>query len=478
MKIDAAIINNNKKPLALFLLLLITSIAPFSMSTSFHDSQRLITILVITSILMVRLITNTILSKEVLLFIFTLLAWGLYSSSQSLAYEWSLIEVSLFLSIALTVLVIFQNPSFWLLTKLALIFAAIQSTYILTDYMNYILTLAISKKLDVREIIDGFSNIRYYSQFLSWTLPFLIGFIAIQKENKHQAFILTIVILSWILALMTGTRAFILGMAFSLLSVFFIAPSLWKRYATWTLLTGLTGAMGYIMLVLILPNIFGLDNSAALNSTINRDFTTSSGRVQIWIDTLNVVMTHPYAGIGPMMTAMEGILDKVAHPHNFLLQLMAEWGIPFTFGFMILSMYLSLKWRKLISEKPIEREPLALPVTAAISSAIGAGLVTGVMVMPVSMLYMTIILGFGAALWRTWTPQVQRFRPPIGLSSLLLIPVLSLAIITTIQWINIAKSNQEHSSAFTSRFWENGKISQDNEFLNPTQTKRHNVVLR
>ncbi|QTR46078.1 O-antigen ligase family protein [Thiothrix litoralis] len=478
MKINSIDIDNNKKSIALFFLLLITSLAPFSMATSFHDSQRLIATLVITIILIIRLVADTIFSKETLRFIFTILAWGAYVSTQSLAYEWSLVEVSLFFSVSLTILVIFKTPSLWLLTKLALIFTAIQLVYIVADYINYALTLAISEKLNVWEIIDGFSNIRFYAQFLSWTLPFLIGFVSTQEKPNFQKFITAIIILSWTLALVSGTRAFILGMTFSLLSVFIITPNLWRRYATWTLLTGLAGIIGYIMLVLILPNVFGLDNNAALNSTIDRDFTNSSGRIRIWIDTLNVAMSHPYTGIGPMMTAMEGILGKVAHPHNFLLQLMAEWGIPFTVGFMALTIYLSLKWRKLISENPAEREILALPVTAAISSAIAAGLVDGVMVMPVSLLYMTIIFGFGAALWRAWTPQVQRFRLPIELSSLLLIPVLSLAIITTIQWINIAQSNQGLSSAFTPRFWLNGKISQDNEFLNPTQTKRHNVVLR
>lgn len=478
MKFNSEVFNKEKSfTILLYGLLLILCIAPFLMATSFHDSQRLITTLAITSILSIRLFTSSSFSKESLLFIFILMAWGGYSSSQSAIPKWSLIEVSLFISIALTSLFIFERPSIWLLTKLTLIFAVIQSFYILVDYFNYILTFIVNDKLNVWEIIDGFSNIRFYAQFLSWTIPFLIGYLAIQKNDQYRSFITTIVILSWTLVLISGTRAFILGMIFSLLSVFLVIPNTWKHYTIWTLMTGLAGVIGYIIFVFILPSIFGLNNSDALNSTIDRDFSNSSGRIQIWIDTLQIAMSHPYTGIGPMMTAMDGVLDHVSHPHNFLLQLMAEWGIPFAFLFTGLAVYLSYKWQKLVSKNPTEREPLALPITAAASSAFAAGLVDGLMVMPVSLFYMSIIIGFGTALWREWTPHEKRFESPVWLTTLLLVPVLFLASITTYQWFE-KTNNSIYSSAFAPRFWLNGKISQNSTLFHPTQTERHNVVFK
>ena len=447
--------------LAAFLLAI--TILPFSMPTTFHDSQRFISILATTALLGIRFLTMAAWSKTDIIAVLTLVVYGSITSALSIAPEWSFVEVSLFLMIILSVVFTFTNPDISLLTKLTLLFASTQSIYICRDLLNYIFSITSNNKLDVWDVIDGFSNIRFYAQFLSWTTPFLLGYITIKTDNKFRKAIITICILSWMLVLVSGTRAFILGITFSLLSTFWITPGIWKRYATWTILTGLAGAIGYLILIFILPGILGVDNSAALNSTVDRDFSNSSGRVKIWIDTLNIALSHPYTGIGPMMTAMDGVLDRVAHPHNFLLQLMAEWGIPFATAFMILAIYLAFRWKKLIAENAAERESLALPVTAAISSATAAGLVDGLMVMPVSLLYMSVILGFGAALWRTWTPDIKRFKAPVWFTVLLFTPVLSLAVFTTYQWIKIAKSDVIYSSA--PRFWEDGKIKLiDNKF--------------
>lgn len=407
---------------------------------------------------------------------FGLIVWGWVVSLLSLVPAWSFIELFLFLNIALTVFFAFESPTVTLLRKMSLVFASAQLVYIVRDMLNYVFIMVSGDKLDVWGIVDGFSNIRFYAQFLSWTLPFLIGFIAVNSGEKYRKIFIGVAVLSWMLVLVSGTRAFILGILFSLVSVLWIMPILWKRYATWVFLTGVGGAIGYIALIFVLPAIFGIDNSSALNSTVDRNFGSSSGRVQIWIDTLNVALANPYTGIGPMMTAVDGVLQTVAHPHNFPLQLMAEWGIPFAVVFISFVIYITFKWKSLIHENPVQRGEMALPVTAAVSSAAAAGLVDGLMVMPVSLLYMSVILGFGAALWRTWMPQVSHWFLPFYVKAVLLIPVWILAVVTVIQWGNIVASDQ--ITGFSPRFWQNGKIKMGQSLFSADQTEHINVVFK
>jgi hypothetical protein len=143
---------------------------------------------------------------------------------------------------------------------------------------------------------------------------------------------------------------------------------------------------------------------------------------------------QPWLGAGPMMTAMLVDLKTSAHPHNFVLQLLAEWGIPFTFTLLFFSAIGLLRWKKLINISSVERVPLALPVAAALSAGIAAGMVDGLIVMPVSLFYMTIIIGLLAGLWRTWTPEVARVSFPKWLIPLFAAPAVYLAVYSISMW--------------------------------------------
>ncbi len=441
----------------LLVMLVIASALPFLMMTSFHDSQRLLSILIINFVIFYQLSTFDSWSRASIIGLLIITLWGTITSTLSVVPAWSFMEVMLWHCIFVAILTIFKETNTKTITIVAITFACTQALYIIRDALNYLFIINDQAILDVWMVIDGFSNIRFYAQFLSWTLPFLIGYLVIAKPLTYRKMLFSVTIASWTLVLMSGTRAFILGVFFSLIATYFITPNIWTRYMKLLLLTGLAGIIGYVMLIFLIPMLLGIDNTAALNSTTNRDFGSSSGRVAIWLDTLQIAINNPIFGIGPMMTALEGMLTYVAHPHNALLQLAAEWGIPFTVIIVLFLGYLTWRWKKLIAHKPEERETLALPITAAISSASAASMVDGLIVMPISLLYMVVITGLGAALWRTWTPMTKRFQAPrVFIITLCIIPA-GLTTATAYQWYLINHEEQTHQSG--PRFWENGKIT-------------------
>ena len=439
------------------LSLIALSMLPFFMPSGFHDSQRLITVISMAFIVIYQLKNPIKQSPTTIWLLLLFLVLGSIVTLNSISIAWSSLEFILFITLTTSILLnkstIHENT----IKHWVIIFSITQAIYILRGFLNYTFIILHNDKLDVWNIIDGFSNIRFYAQFLSWTLPFIIAYLCFNKSEKYRSWIIAIAVSSWIMVLMSGTRAFIAGMAFSLLATLWFTPGLWRSYTKWTLLTGIWGIIGYILFIFIIPSLVGIDNNAALNSTVNRDFSNSSGRVQIWIDTIHIILNNPYMGIGPMMTAMEGSLNKVAHPHNFPLQLAAEWGIPFAIALGVVMVYVGINWRKLIAFNPELREPLALPITAAVSSAIAASMVDGLMVMPVSLFYMAMILGLATALWRNWTPNTHRIKIPLGLTSIFLLSALSLAAITTYQWQALSEKNTS-SYRLEPRFWADGKI--------------------
>lgn len=458
-------INKHIHTILIAISLTILAIIPFFTSASFHDSQRLISTVIITLLASYSILTHESWSKKELLGLLVFLLIGFLTVLNSLNLFWSIIEFSLFLGFLLFSLCFSKKIDITEVKHLVLIFSLIQAFYILRAMLNYTFIIITNSKLDVWEVIDGFDNIRFYAQFISWTLPFIIGYLSLKIRSNYNYLLLIIATLSFSLVFLTGTRAFILGIFFSLISVFIITPHLGWGYLKYILMTGSMGLITYLFMVFLIPNFFGIDSQLALGSTINRDLTNSSGRVEIWTDAITVAFNNPWLGIGPMMTAADGVLNIVAHPHNFIIQLMAEWGIPCTLLVITLMTYLVFKWKKLIAQNPSDREPLALPVTAAFSSAAAVSLVDGVMVMPVSMMYMAIIASVGISLIRTWTPQVNRFKISRFTSFALLIPIFLLLAITSYQWVTLDfKTNPSGAP----RFWSHGKLP-----IQPAQQNFH-----
>jgi O-antigen ligase len=56
---------------------------------------------------------------------------------------------------------------------------------------------------------------------------------------------------------------------------------------------------------------------------------TDGSRMSLWRDAWHAILSEPLWGIGPMQFAAARHANPVgAHPHNLLLQIAAEWGLP------------------------------------------------------------------------------------------------------------------------------------------------------
>ncbi|MEN9432437.1 MAG: hypothetical protein RLZZ422_26 [Pseudomonadota bacterium] len=440
------------------LSLILLTVYPFTTTASYHDSQRFLSILIF-SILGYNLLIDLKLSMlQIASFIlFSLL--GLISTLLSPLPLWSGIEFLLFFSILSIVLSFKAEINSEYIYKTVLTFTLLNLIYIVRSLVNYVIVIAHQSVLDRDIIIDGFSNIRFYAQFISWTIPFILAFISTHPQAKYKSLMWTVTILSTGLVLLSGTRAFILGILFSLLSIYWLVPQLAKQYFKVNIINMLAALVIYITMVFIIPYSFDIDNTTLLMQNIGRDMTNSSGRLEIWLITLRVFLENPYFGVGPMMLALEGTYTGVAHPHNMPLQILAEWGGIMAFLIFTLLVYLALSWKKLLFLTPPERNLLAFPISASISSALAVSMVDGIIVMPVSLIYLCLMLGLANALWVSWTPDTLRFNINKYWAVILYAPILVLTVITTYQWLypDLLALGASHP-----RFWQNGILIRPN----------------
>jgi O-antigen ligase len=145
--------------------------------------------------------------------------------------------------------------------------------------------------------------------------------------------------------------------------------------------------------VLPTPNIF---KRQGLESGLN---SFSSGRVELWIISLREILAQPFFGLGPEGYLLSGCCDRtVAQPHNFVLQILMEFG---AIGFLLL---LALLWRlvrRYGGWRSMTRLVLAHPnltvLACMILSYLAYALIDGVLYHPLPLIHLSLYCGLFAA---------------------------------------------------------------------------------
>jgi hypothetical protein len=162
------------------------------------------------------------------------------------------------------------------------------------------------------------------------------------------------------------------------------------------LLSGLAGLVLYLLLYVLLPVQRGLEPFGLLFSRVARSVSEdpSSGRLQLWARAWEMVQAHPWVGAGPAHFAhVARDLPYGAHPHNWVLQVASEWGLPALFflcAALALSISKLLRLRWVVAAK--QRDTLTAWLVTG-GAILVDGLFSGLIVMPVSQLWIALYLG-------------------------------------------------------------------------------------
>ncbi|MFN7275838.1 MAG: O-antigen ligase family protein [bacterium] len=281
---------------------------------------------------------------------------------------------------------------------------------------------------------SGFSNVRFLGQFHTLAMPLLACALLLPGLRRGYRWLLfALLTVTWVMAIGTATRATWLAWSIGMLVVLpfagrVILPLLKVQAAA--VAAGM--ALSWLLLE-FLPRfaVGGLQNASGLASVIGRfsDPLALSMRDIIWMRAVEVIAAHPWSGLGPMMLALDH--NRIAtHPHNALLQLAAEWGIPMT-GLVVL-VGACLAWRLLLALR-VTCKPAGLPpaapspgqarrallACALCCSAAGAvvhSMVDGLLVMPHAQMACALVAGWTVGLLFSQAPPAPAgsILPPNG----------------------------------------------------------------
>lgn len=350
------------------------------------------------------------------------------------------------------------------------------AAYCVKSIILYVVMLFVGSQygmpLNVNELFPGFSNLRFFGQFSVMVTPFLPLPVLFWKPTPVRRLMIGGVFsFWWMLIIASGTRGAWISLAAGALIASLCAWPVALRWLRWHVAGATAGALIYAVLFIVLPTILASKFVAILPLDQHEGWATLSRRDELWALAIQMIAEHPWLGVGPMHFSWQpnGI---GAHPHNAILQIAAEWGIPALLLSFAVVMAGVVSWRRnlqrICSEQPrSSRSMVCLALTSALTGAATHSLVDGVIVMPVSQMTLALMCGWawGIILQGDFGPQSQPARKSLWKIQLIAATAM-LAIFQGIYPVlgGVSKREQSYLDAHSSkvlypRFWTQGWIT-------------------
>jgi len=239
--------------------------------------------------------------------------------------------------------------------------------------------------------IPSFSNPRFFSQCFIWILPLLSLVVEKRKNKIVSAFLYVVLTLAWCLAFVTDSK----GMLISLATSIMITALLYRKDSiNWIMKTMLAAIIGFMLFLAL--SFFA--NNSATYSTFN---DSTSSRLILYKIAWLLIKASPFIGVGPMHYAFytHQILEQhprlalAAHPHNSVLLIAAEWGIPAALILLITLSYGFTRWIS-YTKKRSSTITTHVALTASLIAGMVYSLFSGVFVSPLSQLAGCFIIGW------------------------------------------------------------------------------------
>ncbi|WP_111495778.1 O-antigen ligase family protein [Marinobacter bohaiensis] len=254
-----------------------------------------------------------------------------------------------------------------------------------------LLSLSINK-LDPRIIFGAFVNVRVLAELQFLTLLLLPAAWLQADSIGWRRFVALTAVLWWALLLLTGTRAALIALPFSLLVLFLTAG---RDALQWFRVLGaqfIGGLCVFLVMRVGVAHFLGQPLLGEGGMSFAR--ASSSGRLELWWNAWVHFLERPWLGNGPGSFACFSN-QLVATPHNLFFQFLSEWGLLVTLLAFALALFIFIKLVQHLRFRP-ECSVLHYSLFATLITVVTASMMEGMITGPLQQ--MLIVLVFGWAL--------------------------------------------------------------------------------
>lgn len=280
--------------------------------------------------------------------------------------------------------------------------------------VTYLGSFSLHLPLNVSDFTFGFNNIRFFNHTQTSTLPLLLLLCCLtSRPSKFRWLWLAVTTYWWLALYATSARGTLVGMAAGCVVAVMVARKRAVPYLRQVALTSVLAIIAYYVLLVAIPPMFGIDGMNAFSDTINRTASDPvSSRTYLWQRAISLIVQHPWLGAGPMHFAHHaGDMHLGAHPHDWLMQIGAEWGLP---ALLCLLIAIGLGLRALVRTglrvppNDTDNQTIFAALLVGAVAILVDGLVSGIFVMPQSQLGVALYLGCALGWQRHLTPAVPQ----------------------------------------------------------------------
>ena len=434
--------SNPLQYLTIFAYLLLITFSPsihFIQYIEFHDCQRILQLLLLGLVLVDSIIiwsnkTSMMpVNDKLRLAFFAILALTAISTYNSIAPRYAVIEVTVFAALcylALFVARLFSENKATFIKYLTYALWASIVLYMVSFYVGYITAMLVKKTLAWPYPFYGFSNIRLFQQYQLWSLGLVcLPLLAFELKQKIRLWLYFALTCWWVLLFYAASRGVTLGWLLAMVVTAFVYKKQAWPFLRIQLVNAATGLGAYLALFKAIPmwvastaSVAAASSagSAIVTSTVFRDTVTD--RTDLWKVAYVMIKNFPFFGVGPMHFYFYNKFGT--HPHNSILQIAAEWGLPATLIILAIVAYSFNCWFKKFNARKLQTASkldshLAMILFFTIIANGAYSLVEGVIVMPISQVLMFTMIGlmigqYTEEIWLTANIQAKskfRFRP-------------------------------------------------------------------
>ncbi|MDZ7715009.1 MAG: O-antigen ligase family protein [Balneolaceae bacterium] len=245
----------------------------------------------------------------------------------------------------------------------------------------------------------SFTNPRFLNQVQSWVMPLALAigwYYWIYKKESSYRWVMPLLLGVWLAFIIdTGGRGTALGISAGFLVILFLY------------IKNKSGFLMYNLAIIAISygiNYLFLDDVVEYKGR-SLERISSSGRLDNWMELLPEIFSQPLLGYGPMHYASLALENSWGHPHNWFLQFSYEWGL--VVSIVVAYIFFSSIFRFGNHIKTgIKPDTVATKMywvkIGLLWSLIAAtihGLVSGIIVMPMSQMWFVLIVGISLGIY-------------------------------------------------------------------------------
>ncbi|MBX9903928.1 MAG: O-antigen ligase family protein [Burkholderiales bacterium] len=354
---------------------------------------------------------------------------------------------------------------------LVLLFFATATAYAISAGSVYVVMLLVGpvygQIFDVRELYVSFSNVRFFGHIQTMLLPFLLVPAMWWGRTRWQRiFLWSVPAIWWMLAVGSGTRGTWCALLVGVIAAWVYGGQVGRRWIKWQLGGLLSGVLCYAVFIWAVPQL--LEQPVGFLHRTG-DILSLSLREVLWITALDFAVQHPWLGIGPMHYAYFAT-RVAAHPHNAVLQWLAEWGIPAALLLTAVCAVAGLAFaghvRRTVAEVGDRQALVLVALLAALAGAAAQAMVDGVLVMPVSQTLLVLLCGWAIGIYFAARTVRSSNMQHVILTAVTVIAAAAVAYGVAPEIGRIAEREKSYLAAHPPdtplfpRFWTQGWISE------------------